>query len=335
MKWLNLKRPFFLTILILCGFTMAVNPDGVIAKEKKTKETKTGKPKTITTLSEQELADESAKKDKKGTETAGCVVKKITTVPERELVVERGKGVTVAVRLRCKGDIPAVGVTVKAATLKGKKAIEISPVSAVTNEDGKALFTVTGNKKTEEDLAEIVFTADGLAAKIAVRVRRTECKPGIVKIEPEKELLLEQGKSGQITVKVKCENGSPAADAKVDALVQVGSGKIDLSSSAELTDASGKAFFTVTGIKETKKEPATIRFTTEDLKSYINVTVLPVTGGITPQEEATPEERITPGVQTTPEETATPKEKEDVTLEETATPEVQMTPQEETLPKEE
>ncbi|MFN3533114.1 MAG: hypothetical protein ACK41Q_11460 [Candidatus Brocadia sp.] len=259
MKWLNFKHPFYLTTLILCGFAMAVNPHGVIAKEKKTKETNEDKPKT-------------------STETAGCVLKKITTIPVRELVAERGKGVNVTVKVICKGDIPAAGVTVEAATLKGKKAIELFPISAVTDGDGKAVFTVTGNKKTEEDLAEIVFSTGGLATKLAVKVRKTECKPGIIKVEPEKEMVLEQGKTGQVTVKVKCENGSPAVDAKVDALVQIGSDKVDLSSSAELTDASGVAVFTVTGIQETKKEPATIRFMTGDLKTKLDVRVKPVGG---------------------------------------------------------
>ena len=298
MKWLNFKHPFYLTTLILCGFIITVNPCSVIAKEKKNKE------------------------------TTGCVLKTITTLPVQELVVERGKSVNVTVKVICKGDTPAVGVTVEAVTLKGKKAIELSPASAVTDEYGKAVFTVTGNKKTEEELAEIKFKAGELATKLAVKVRRTECIPGSVKIEPEQELILEQGKSGQVTVKVKCENGSPAVDAKVDALVQVGSGKIDLSPTAALTDASGKAVFTVTGTKETKKEPATIRFTAGDLMAKLDVKVKSVTGETIPREEITPKEEATPKEAVTPEKESTPEEK--ITPKEEATPKVETTPEEET-----
>lgn len=272
-----------------------------------------------------------------GIVTTECIPKKITTIPEQELVVERGKSVNATVKVKCKDNTPAVGFTVEAVTLKGKKAIELAPASAVTDEEGKAVFTVTGNRKTEEDIAEIKFTLGELATRLAVKVRRTECKPGKIKLEPEQKLVLEQGKSSQVTVKVICENGSPAVDAKVDALVQAGSGKIDLSSSAELTDASGKAIFTVTGIKETKKEPATIRFMTGDLKAYLNVKVKPITGVTTPKEEATPKEETTPETKVTPQEEATPKEestpKEEVTPIEVATPEAKITPQEETAPK--
>ncbi|KAA0242924.1 MAG: hypothetical protein EDM70_12440 [Candidatus Brocadia sp. AMX2] len=242
-----------------------------------------------------------------GTETTQLEPKAIQTIPGQEVVVVRGKDVNVIVKVIGKGNIPAAGITVEAVTLKGKKAIELSPATAVTDADGKAVFTVTGNRKTEEDLAEIKFTAEKLAAKLAVKVRRTACTPGRIKIEPDQKLVLEQGKSGQVTVKVICENGSPAVDAKVDAIVQVGSGKIDLSSSAELTDASGKVVFTVTGVKETQKEPATIRFMTEDLKAYLSVRVIPVRAGITPQEEATPKEIVTPKEEATPEEVTTPE----------------------------
>ncbi|MCF6155650.1 MAG: hypothetical protein E3K36_10435 [Candidatus Brocadia sp.] len=285
MKWLNFKHPFYLTTLILCGFTIVAIPHGVIAKEKKNK-------------------------DKKSTVTAECVLKKITTIPGQELVVERGKGVNVTVVVKCKGDIPAAGVTVEAATLKGKKVIELSPISAVTDKDGKAVFTITGNRKTEEELAEIKFTAEKLATKLAVKVRRTECKPGNIKIEPAKELVLEPGKSSQITVKVICENGSPAVDAKVDALVQVGSDKLDISSSAELTDASGKAVFTVTGIQETKKGSASIRFMTGDLKAEVDVKVKSVAG-----EEGTETTQLVPkAIQTIPGQEVTVARGKDVNV---------------------
>ncbi|MEP9410441.1 MAG: hypothetical protein HRF42_03405 [Candidatus Brocadia sp.] len=284
MKWLNSKLPIYLTILILCGFALTANPHGAIAKEKKTKEAEEGKPKVITTLADQELKVESAK----NTETAGCVVKKITTIPEQELTVERGKNVNITVKVRCKGDVPAAGITVEAAALKGKKAIDLSPVSAVTDKDGKAIFTITVTRKTEESLAEVVFTAGGLATRLPVKVRKTECKPGSIKIEPEKELVLKPGESEQVTIKVKCENGSPAVDAKVDALVQTGSGKVNISSSAELTDAGGKAVFTVTGIQETRKEPASIRFTTGDIKAKLDVMVRPVSGEGTETTECIP-----------------------------------------------
>jgi len=197
----------------------------------------------------------------------------MVTHPDQELVMQKGKNANIVVRVKCKDDKPAAGVQVEADILKGKKIIELSPASAVTNEDGKAVFIVTGNKKTEEELPEIKFTAGELKAKIAVRVQTTGCAPESIQTEPEKKLVLELGKSGNVTVKVKCETGSPAVDAKVDAVIQEGVNKIELSPGAVLTDAGGYAVFTVTGRNLTEKDPARIKFMVGTLTSAIEVKV--------------------------------------------------------------
>jgi 5-hydroxyisourate hydrolase-like protein (transthyretin family) len=208
-----------------------------------------------------------------GTGTAARKPKTIETHPDQTLVMEKGKNVNATVQVKYKGNEPAAGVTVTAAVLKGKKKIEISPANAVTDENGRVVFTVTGNAITDKELAEVQFTAEDLQTKLEVRVQTTECVVGSIKTNPEQALELEQGKSGTVMVKTKCKNGSPSVDVKVGATIQEGSNKIAISSTALLTDASGNAIFTVTGNSPTKKNPAKIQFTAGDLKTTLNVKV--------------------------------------------------------------
>ncbi|MBE7444621.1 MAG: hypothetical protein HS132_05020 [Planctomycetia bacterium] len=219
------------------------------------------------------------------TGTTVCKPKAIVTNPGQKLLIEKGKDVNVTVKVTCKGNEPAVGVTVEAAVMKGKKKIEISPASAVTDENGKVVFTVSGNKKTDEELSEIQFIASDLQVKLEVRVQTVPCVLGSINISPEQVLILEQGKSGTVTVKTKCRNESPAVDVKVDARIQEGGDKIALSSTALLSDEGGNAVFIVTGNSPTKKNPAKIQFVAEDLKTTLNVKVKAVIDETKPKEE--------------------------------------------------
>ena len=249
MQWFTCKYSSYLTILILVNFIIMVKPLSTVAQ------------------------------DTAGTETTACKLKSIVTHPQQTLVIEKGKDVNVTVKVKCKGNEPAAGVTVGTAVLKGGKKIALSPASAVTDESGNVIFTVSGNKKTDEEPAEIQFIAGDLRAKLAVSVQTVPCVLGSIKISPEQVLILEQGKSGTVTVKTKCENDSPAVDVKVDARVQEGGDKIALSSTALLTDESGNAVFTVAGNSLTKKNPAKIQFTAEDFNATLNVKVAEIVTG--------------------------------------------------------
>ena len=243
MERLKFKYSLYVIALILFGFGAGFKPHSVIAQGLESTGTATCKPKTI------------------------------MTHPGQELVMQKGKNANIVVSVKCKEDKPAAGVQVVADILKGKKFIELSPASAVTDENGKAIFTVTGNRKTEEELPEIKFAAGDLKVKMAVIVQTIGCVPESVYIEPKEKLVLEKGKAGTVTVRVKCEKGNPAVDTKVDAVVQEGISKIDLSSSAILTDASGCAVFTVTGKNLTEKTPARIKFTVGTFTSALEVKV--------------------------------------------------------------
>ena len=249
MQWFTCKYSSYLTILILVNFIIIVKPLSTVAQ------------------------------DTAGTETTACKPKSIVTHPQQTLVIEKGKDVNVTVKVTCKGNEPAAGVTVEAAVLKGGKKIALSPASAVTDESGNVIFTVSGKKKTDEEPAEVQFTAGDLRTKLAVGVQTVPCVLGSMKINPEQVLMLEQGKSGTVTVKTKCNNDSPAVDVKVDARIQEGGDKVALSSTALLTDESGNAVFVVTGNSLTKKNPAKIQFTAEDFNATLNVRVAEIVTG--------------------------------------------------------
>ncbi|MCF6148489.1 MAG: hypothetical protein E3K37_07500 [Candidatus Kuenenia sp.] len=202
-----------------------------------------------------------------------CKPKSIQTSPEKKLTIEKGKSANVTVKLKCKDDSPASGVTVETKVLKGNKNISFTPKSSVTDDKGKAVFTVTGDKKTEEENAEIKFTADKLNTTLEIKVQAEECTLDSIKTNPENKLTIVIGQSNDIIVTVKCNNGSPAVDVKVDAIIQNGSDSIQLSSSGELTDENGKVVFTVSGIKKTKKEAATIKFSADNIKTTLDVKV--------------------------------------------------------------
>ncbi|MCF6147805.1 MAG: hypothetical protein E3K37_04010 [Candidatus Kuenenia sp.] len=88
--------------------------------------------------------------------------------PKLNLVTGESEEVTVTVQ--GDNDCFPEGVTVNTKIKKGKKIIEISPGTAETDENGEAAFTVTaGNKKGN---AKILFTAEGLRAKLKVNVSR-------------------------------------------------------------------------------------------------------------------------------------------------------------------
>ncbi|GJQ48295.1 exported protein [Candidatus Kuenenia stuttgartiensis] len=202
-----------------------------------------------------------------------CKPKSMQTNPEKTLTIKKGKSGNVILRLKCKDDSPASGVAIETKVLKGNKNISFSPKSAVTDENGKAVFTITGDKKTETENAEIKFKADKLSTTLEIKVQAEECKLDTIKTNPENKVTLFVGQSSDITVRLKCNNGSPAVDVKVDAIIQKGSNSIKLSSSSALTDESGKAVFTVSGISKTKKDAPTIKFSADDIKTILEVKV--------------------------------------------------------------
>ena len=244
MKWLKFKRSFYMVIFIMFSFIIISKSFNAVAEDT-------------------------------GTTTTECVLKSITTQPDQKLQVEKGAKANVTVKVRCKGDRPAVGVTVDSVLTKHITLIAVYPASALTDESGKAIFTVTGRDITGAEPAEIRFSSGDLRTKLDVRVQKSDCTPGSIKIDTEQPLILEPDKSGNVIVKVKCEKGSPAVNVKVDTFIQEGDKKIAISPAASLTDESGAAVFTVTGKKPTDKNPAKIKFSAGNLKTTLNVKVKP------------------------------------------------------------
>ena len=92
----------------------------------------------------------------------------ITVSPSKlKLKVKNSADVTVTLTDADGNAVEGDTVTVKLSR-KNKKYITVSSESAVTNENGEAVFTVNANKKGN---AEITFEADGLSTKLKVKVK--------------------------------------------------------------------------------------------------------------------------------------------------------------------
>lgn len=242
MKRLKIKRLFYMVILIMFSFIIIYKSFNAVAEDT-------------------------------GTTTTECVLKSITTQPDQKLQVEKGAKSNVTVKVICRGDRPAVGVTVDSVLTKHITLIAVSPASTVTDENGKATFTVTGRDLTGAEPAEIRFSAGDLRTKLDVKVQKSDCTPGSIKTDPEQVLILAPDQSGNVVVKVKCQKGSPAVNIKVDTLIMDGEKKISISPAANLTDESGTAVFTITGKKTTDKNPAKIKFSAGNVKTTLNVKI--------------------------------------------------------------
>lgn len=97
-----------------------------------------------------------------------CDPKSISLSAKR-LIIGKDESDNVTVTLQGKNDCASEGVTVEAKiSEKDKKRIEIFPDSEETDENGEAVFTITGKKKGN---AKVTFEAEGLKTKLKVKVK--------------------------------------------------------------------------------------------------------------------------------------------------------------------
>lgn len=100
--------------------------------------------------------------------SGGCDPESIS-LSTKKLKISKGKSGDVTVTVLGAEDCPSEGVTVTAQTNKhGKKYITISSKSEETDENGEAVFTITGKKKGN---AKVLFDAGGLLSVLNVQVK--------------------------------------------------------------------------------------------------------------------------------------------------------------------
>ena len=80
---------------------------------------------------------------------------KLITVSPRKLKLKKEESDDGMVTLTGKRGCPVAGETVKARITKGKGFITVSPASAITNDEGQAVFTITALKKTSNSKVQL------------------------------------------------------------------------------------------------------------------------------------------------------------------------------------
>lgn len=99
----------------------------------------------------------------------GCDPESIS-LSTKKLKISKGDSDDVIVTVLGEEDCPSEGVTVEAKiSKKDKKRIEISSDSVETDENGEAVFTITGKKKGN---TKVTFEANGLSTKLKVKVMK-------------------------------------------------------------------------------------------------------------------------------------------------------------------
>ena len=226
------------------------------------------------------------------TPVAECKAKEMTATPS-ELTVQTGGTDTITITVTGKDGCLMAGDRVKASVKNGKNIIEVSPSKQVTDENGQAVFTVTS--KGEEGNAAIKFMdldAGGVKAKADVNVVAPLPTPTVtptttitptptetetptatptttptpvacesvedatdMEVDPESEMTIEVGATGDINVRLTGEDGCVVVGAAIKAKVIKGDkdisfleqGMIEDSKLVKLTDENGECVFTVIG----------------------------------------------------------------------------------------
>lgn len=94
---------------------------------------------------------------------------KSISLSTKTLIISKDDSDNVTVIVQGKNDCASEGVTVEAKiSKKDKKRIEVFPDSEETDENGEAVFTITGKKKGN---AKVTFEAEGLKTKLKVKVK--------------------------------------------------------------------------------------------------------------------------------------------------------------------
>lgn len=102
--------------------------------------------------------------------TTICEPTELDAEPE-PLTLLREESATETVTLSLPDSSPCPNHLIFAEIKSGKKKIVVSPPSAITDENGQAIFTITATKKTGN--AKVIFDAGyGLKDKVTVKVRR-------------------------------------------------------------------------------------------------------------------------------------------------------------------
>lgn len=103
------------------------------------------------------------------TPTPECEIESIDTSP-KTLKLKREESGDVTVTVTCADGSPIVSEMVTAKIKLGKKCISVSPLSAYTDTNGQAVFTVAAKNKTGN--SKVTFKANSLKELVIVKVRK-------------------------------------------------------------------------------------------------------------------------------------------------------------------
>ena len=230
------------------------------------------------------------------TPTPGVCKAKLITVSPRKLKLKTEESDDVMVTLTGKGGCPVAGETVKARITKGKGFITVSPASAITNDEGQAVFTITALKKTSN--SKVKFKSGNVKTILKAKVVLTPlptptatptpgvCKAKLITVSPRK-LKLKKEESDDVVVTLTGKRGCPVAGETVKARITEGKGFITVSPASAITNDEGQAVFTITALKKTSNSK--VQFKSGNVTTILKVKVV-----LTPLP--TPTATPTPGV---------------------------------------
>lgn len=101
--------------------------------------------------------------------TPVCEVAEVDAVPQKQKILREESG-EITVTLTCGDGSPSANRLVNVDVKTGKKRVVVSPASALTDENGQAIFTVTATNNTGN--AKITFLHQNLKDSVTVKVRK-------------------------------------------------------------------------------------------------------------------------------------------------------------------
>lgn len=101
--------------------------------------------------------------------TPSCEVAEVDAEPEKQKILREESG-EITVTLTCGDGSPSANRLVNVNVKSGKKRVTVEPATALTDENGQAVFTVTATTKTGD--AKITFLHQNLKDTVTVRVRK-------------------------------------------------------------------------------------------------------------------------------------------------------------------
>ena len=198
------------------------------------------------------------------TPTPGVCKAKLITMSPKKLKLKKEESDDVVVTLAGKGGCQVADKTVKARITNGKGVHHCFAASAITNDEGQAVFTITALKKTSN--SQVKFKSGNVTSILKVKVVLTPvptptatptpgvCKARLITVSPRKlKLKKEESDDDGDVSPVKRLSGSRRDGKGKD---YRGWGFITVSPASAITNDEGQAVFTITALKKTSNKGA-------------------------------------------------------------------------------